>query len=63
MLDLYARNAADLIECFRYLDALKEADQRKAEFLATLPHELRNPLAPIRNAAAILRTRNLCMSS
>ncbi|MCC2958211.1 MASE4 domain-containing protein [Massilia sp. IC2-477] len=33
---------------------LKLADQRKDEFLATLAHELRNPLAPIRNAAALL---------
>ena len=29
--------------------ALREADRRKDEFLATLAHELRNPLAPIRN--------------
>ncbi|MFP5393360.1 MAG: MASE4 domain-containing protein [Gammaproteobacteria bacterium] len=34
--------------------ALKLADQRKDEFLATLAHELRNPLAPIRNAAVLL---------
>jgi PAS domain S-box-containing protein len=34
--------------------ALLEADRRKDEFLATLAHELRNPLAPIRNAAKIL---------
>lgn len=33
---------------------LKQTDQRKDEFLATLAHELRNPLAPIRQAAAIL---------
>ena len=32
---------------------LQEADRRKDEFLATLAHELRNPLAPIRQAAAI----------
>jgi two-component system CheB/CheR fusion protein len=32
----------------------KEANSRKEEFLATLAHELRNPLAPIRNAVAIL---------
>ena len=34
--------------------ALKEADRRKDEFLATLAHELRNPLAPIRNALHIM---------
>ncbi len=33
--------------------ALREADRRKDEFLATLAHELRNPLAPIRQAALI----------
>lgn len=33
--------------------ALREADRRKDEFLATLAHELRNPLAPIRNAIEI----------
>jgi PAS domain S-box-containing protein len=35
-------------------DTLREAERRKDEFLATLAHELRNPLAPIRNAVAIL---------
>jgi PAS domain S-box-containing protein len=34
-------------------EALREADRRKDEFLATLAHELRNPLAPIRQAAGI----------
>jgi PAS domain S-box-containing protein len=33
---------------------LREADQRKDEFLATLAHELRNPLAPIRTASEVL---------
>ena len=37
--------------------ALRAADQRKDEFLATLAHELRNPLAPIRNALELLRRR------
>ena len=36
---------------------LREADQRKDQFLATLAHELRNPLAPIRNAVQILRAQ------
>jgi PAS domain S-box-containing protein len=40
-------------------EGLKEADRRKDEFLATLAHELRNPLAPIRNAAQVLRQRDL----
>ncbi len=37
--------------------ALKEADRRKNEFLAMLAHELRNPLAAIRNAADLLKLR------
>jgi PAS domain S-box-containing protein len=36
-------------------EALKEADRRKDEFLATLAHELRNPLAPISNAVQLMR--------
>jgi signal transduction histidine kinase len=39
----------------RALEALQDADRRKDEFLAMLAHELRNPLAPIRNAVEILR--------
>ena len=35
-------------------DSLREADRRKDEFLAMLAHELRNPLAPIRNAVRVL---------
>ncbi|MBK4738773.1 PAS domain-containing hybrid sensor histidine kinase/response regulator [Noviherbaspirillum pedocola] len=35
--------------------SLAETDQRKTEFLATLAHELRNPLAPIRNGLQLLR--------
>ena len=39
--------------------ALREADRRKDVFLATLSHELRNPLAPIRNAARLLESPGL----
>lgn len=35
-------------------EALKESDRRKDEFIATLAHELRNPLAPLRNGLEIL---------
>ncbi|MBP2161451.1 MULTISPECIES: response regulator [Asticcacaulis] len=43
-----------LKESQQYARALQEADQRKDEFLATLAHELRNPLAPISNSVTIL---------
>jgi signal transduction histidine kinase len=42
-------------ELRRRLEQLAEMDRRKDEFLATLAHELRNPLAPIRNSLHILR--------
>ena len=42
------------VGAFVDVTALKDADRRKEEFLATLAHELRNPLAPIRNAVEIL---------
>jgi PAS domain S-box-containing protein len=61
-LDLYARQAGDFIQRCHAEDALREkaeqlrfADQRKDEFLATLAHELRNPLAPISNVIQLLR--------
>jgi PAS domain S-box-containing protein len=44
----------DVTERRRAEAALREADLRKDVFLATLSHELRNPLAPIRNAAHLL---------
>jgi signal transduction histidine kinase/CheY-like chemotaxis protein len=40
-----------------HVQALEDADKRKNEFLAMLAHELRNPLAPIRNAMEILAVR------
>lgn len=45
----------DISERKKLLLQLQEADRRKDEFLATLAHELRNPLAAIRNALQILR--------
>jgi len=45
----------DVTDRKRAEEALKKADQRKDEFLATLAHELRNPLAPIQNSLHILR--------
>jgi PAS domain S-box-containing protein len=44
----------DISEIKRMEEALRDADRRKDEFLATLAHELRNPLAPIRNSLQIL---------
>jgi signal transduction histidine kinase/CheY-like chemotaxis protein len=41
-----------------HLEERDRANQRKDEFLATLAHELRNPLAPIRNSLALLRFGN-----
>jgi signal transduction histidine kinase len=46
-------------ELRRAIEKLKEADARKDEFLAMLAHELRNPLAPIRSAAELLRVAKL----
>ncbi|UXI69312.1 ATP-binding protein [Tahibacter amnicola] len=46
---------ADVTEHRRQELALQEADRRKDEFLAVLAHELRNPLAPIRQATAVAK--------
>jgi PAS domain S-box-containing protein len=46
---------SDIEEHKRIEGALRDADRRKDEFLATLAHELRNPLAPIRNSLQILK--------
>jgi PAS domain S-box-containing protein len=53
--DLCARHAVDFIENAQLYQALRDADQRKDEFLAVLAHELRNPMAPISNALQVLR--------
>lgn len=51
------KNAEDVLR--RLNHELSVADRRKDEFLATLAHELRNPLAPIRNALEVMRLKNL----
>ena len=45
----------DITERRRSEEAMRDADRRKDEFIAVLAHELRNPLAPMRNALHILR--------
>lgn len=62
LLDIIARQAADLIERNTAAEALRhqadrllEADRYKDQFLATLAHELRNPLAPIQNGLGLLK--------
>jgi PAS domain S-box-containing protein len=50
-----ASRAAIAIENAQLYRELRDADRRKDEFLATLAHELRNPLAPIRNSLQILK--------
>lgn len=47
----------DVTERKRVEQQLRDADRRKDEFLATLAHELRNPLAPVRNAVHVLQLR------
>jgi len=51
--------ARDISERRKAEEAQQEADRRKDEFLAMLSHELRGPLAPIRNAAQILKDLGL----
>ena len=50
-----ANRTAIAIENSQLYKELRDADRRKDEFLATLAHELRNPLAPIRNGLEVLR--------
>jgi signal transduction histidine kinase len=54
-----ASRASIAMENARLYSAVQEADRRKNEFLAMLAHELRNPLAPIRNAVHIMQGANV----
>ena len=52
-----SRYVAVAYERLRLIAKLRETDRRKDEFLATLAHELRNPLAPIRSAVEFTRIK------
>ena len=54
--DILARQVADMIERKQTDAALRESDRRKDEFLATLAHELRNPLAPVTNSLELMKS-------
>jgi signal transduction histidine kinase len=51
---LVTMTVRDVTELRQAVEALREADRRKDEYLAVLSHELRNPLAPIRSAIFLL---------
>jgi PAS domain S-box-containing protein len=55
--DGWVADVNDVTEQKRTEEALREAARQKDEFLAMLAHELRNPLAPVRTAAELLRVR------
>jgi PAS domain S-box-containing protein len=52
---LWVGSNTDIDDVKRAEESLKEDARRKDEFLATLAHELRNPLAPIRNGLQVMR--------
>lgn len=51
----YVKVARDLTDRKRMEDTLRDTDRKKDEFIALLAHELRNPLAPIRNGLQVLK--------
>jgi signal transduction histidine kinase/FixJ family two-component response regulator len=55
--DALASRAAIALDNARLHQEVRTADRQKNEFLSMLAHELRNPLAPIRNAVEVLRLR------
>jgi signal transduction histidine kinase/ActR/RegA family two-component response regulator len=55
VLETISHNVTIAYERIRLLEKLKETDRRKDEFLATLAHELRNPLAPVLNSVSVIR--------
>jgi PAS domain S-box-containing protein len=59
LVENYVIQAADAIGNARTHQAVREADRRKSEFLATLAHELRNPLSAIHTASQLLRQEAL----
>ncbi|HEV3384397.1 MAG TPA: hybrid sensor histidine kinase/response regulator, partial [Gemmata sp.] len=53
--ETFTSRASSALENARLYREVQEADRQKNEFLSMLAHELRNPLAPIRNASELLR--------
>ncbi|MDB6012212.1 MAG: hybrid sensor histidine kinase/response regulator [Gammaproteobacteria bacterium] len=58
VIDIFAHEASHILERARADETLREEARRKDEFIAILAHELRNPLAPIRHAVRIARSKS-----